>query len=549
VKTIIRIGEVVEGPEAKLAKKFSSFGVRAFVEGFGNIREQCPEAVLIVEEDQNKIPVYITVGPNPPELLGGDRRVWAVFSPPDSQEPLATFAGEDDARKWASSTPWEHDEGFTIRSIDSTDRLNVQASVVVMVRQGGDLLFCRLKKSKLWTFPEARLEVGESVTWAARRACQDTVGIRINDPKIPGLVPYVNTFVEQAAQHFLSCVLVADGFEGTPRIMDPDGIFDACEWYPATDPPRPLFPTVEGIDRILTVARKEDLIDLTKPVADARPAPRIEGGEPAKPRQESPIVKGEIVTEEPAIGRPIPGPEDAQKHIDGLVAAMNRPPPVLITGTPRSGTVYATTVFRSAFAEHDTDVQHEQMGSLVTVSWCHINPGVDKTYWNEAVGRYTGKYSHNFDKWTAIAHQVRHPLKVIASLPTIDFGAHAGWEIAHSALRAHRERYDHLANQDPEWPDDLDSIAAYALFTLRWNRYIEVFTQFRYRVEDLHGGEGSVWPTLLEHLKLPQRPFPEGPFNHNSRPHGEVSWEDIKRGAPDCYEELREMAHEYGYAD
>lgn len=552
MKTIIRIGDVVEGPEAKLAKKFSSFGVRAFVEAFGNIRDQHPEAVLIVEEDQDKRPVYITVGPNPPELLSGDRRVFAVFAPPDSQEPLATFAVEGHARQWAESGPEGCEEGYTIRNVNSTDRLDVQASVVVMVRRENDLLFCRLKKSKLWTFPEARLEVGESVTWAARRAVQDTVGLRITDPKIPGLVPYVNTFLEQAAQHFLSCVLVADAFEGTPKIIDPDGVFDTCEWYPADKPPRPLFPTVEGIDRILTVARKQDLVDLTKPAAAAGPAkPDVDAptAPPDEPKIEASEPSREVVTEQPAIGRPAPKIEDAQKHIDGLVAAMNRPPPVLITGTPRSGTVYATTVFRAAFAEHDTDVQHEQMGSIVTVSWCHINPGIDRTYWNEAVGRYTGKYSYTFDKWTAIAHQVRDPLKVIASMPTIDFGAHSGWELAHNALRSHRERYDHIANQDPEWPANLDSVAAYALFVLRWNRYIEAFTSFRYRVEDLHGGEGSAWPELLDYLKLPQKPFPEGPFTSNTRPHGKLTWEDIKREAPDCYEALRDMAHEYGYLD
>lgn len=549
MKTIIRIGEVIESPEAQLAKKFSSFGVRAFVEGYGTIREDHPEAVLFVEKDQNKTPVYITVGPNPPELLSGDRRVYAVFSPPDSQEPIATFQDEYHARGWAESVPWDHDEGYTIRQIDSTDRLAVQASVMVMVRRGEDLLFCRLKKSKLWTFPEARLEVGESTTSAARRAVKDTVSLRIDEVKIPGLVPYVNTFVEQAAQHFLSCVLVADVFEGTPKLVDPDGIFDAVGWYPAYKPPQPLFHTVKGIDRILSTQRPEHLADLTRP---APPQSHEEPTEPEPsppPRIEASSDTKEVPSENPAISPPVPDAKDMQKHVDGLIAAMNQPPPVLITGTPRSGTVYATTVFRKAFAEHDTDVQHEQMGSIVTVSWCHINPGVDRTYWNEAVGRYTGKYSYACPEWHAIAHQTRNPLKVIASMPTIEFQENNGWELAHNALRAHRERFDHMADQDPEWPKDLTSVEAYALFVLRWNRYIESFTDFRYRVEDLHGGEGSVWPKLLKHLKLEQRPFPEGPFNRNARPHTALTWDDIKRHAPRYYEPLREMAHEYGYLD
>jgi ADP-ribose pyrophosphatase YjhB (NUDIX family) len=547
VKTIIRIGEVIESPEAKLAKKFSSFGVRAFVEGYGNIRADHPEAVLFVEEDQNRIPVYITVGPNPPELLAGDRRVYAVFSPPDSQEPLATFVNEDLAREWAESTPEHNPEGFVIRPIDSTDRLGVQANVIVMVRRGPDLLFCRLKKSKLWTFPEARLEVSESTTWAARRAVKDTVGITIDEVKIPGLVPYVNTFVETAAQHFLSVVLVADTFEGEPRIMDPDGIFDACEWHPATDPPAPLFHTVQGIDRILSAQRPEDLADLTRPASSEKPIPKPKIGVLEPKASERVTSPNEVTIEDPAVGRKPLAAEDVQKHIDGLVAAMNRPPPVLITGTPRAGTVYATSVFRAAFAEHDTDVGHEEMGAIATVSWCHINPGLDRTYWNEAVGRYTGNYSQACPEWHAIAHQTRNPLKVIASMPTIPFHENGGWELAHGALRAHRERYDHLADQDPDWPDDLTSVEAYALFVLRWNKYIEAFTDFRYRVEDLHDGEGSVWPQLLEHLKLPQKPFPGGPFTSNAREHDDLTWNDLKRLAPSCYEPLRELATQYGY--
>jgi len=248
MKTIIRIGDVIDTPEALAAHKISAFGARAFVNGFATLREDHPEALLIVDEDENKHPVYITVGSNPPELLAGDRSVFAVFSPPDAQEPIATFHDPDQANSWASSLP----DPFVVRQIDSTDRLGVQASVAVILRREDQVLYCKLQSNNLWTLPEGTIEVGESVEAAGKRAVKKLLGIDIDALRIPSNVPYVNTFVERAAQHFLTCVLVGDcaGSE-TVKPCDPDGIVKSCDWFPVAVPPAPLFPTVQGIIRIL----------------------------------------------------------------------------------------------------------------------------------------------------------------------------------------------------------------------------------------------------------------------------------------------------------
>jgi hypothetical protein len=152
-------------------------------------------------------------------------------------------------------------------------------------------------------------------------------------------------------------------------------------------------------------------------------------------------------------------------------------------------------------------------------------------------------------KWLDIVHQVRHPLKVVASMPTIAeaFTKNGGWEAAQSALVAQQKRIIGYEGDTVEWPEDLSSVAAYAAFVWRWNRYVETVATFRYRVEDLHDGEGSVWPVLLDHLGLDPVPFPKGPFFRDPRPHGVLTWEDLLALAPEYYEPLREMAVEYGY--
>lgn len=517
MKTIIRIGNVFDTPEAIASKKFSSFGIKTLVEGYAPLRKDLPEAVLLVSYDEERRPVYITLGPNPPELLAGDRKVHAVFSPPDSQEPLSTFRVEESAKAWAESSTDKRD-GYVIREIDSTDRLGVQPSVAVMIRRGDDILFCRLARSKAWTFPEGRLEVGESIESAARRAVRSLVGLELDRFYI-GAVPYVNVFIEPAAQHFLVCVLVADLAEGaSPAVVDPHGIIDHCEWYPATNPPMPLFHTVQGLIRLLDAKKPE-------------PTPSI---------AVTPTIETEITNRTDA--------DLIEKAKQYVKDALSEQLPFLITGTPRSGTQYATEVFKRAFAKHDTDVCHEAVGSLATVSWCHVNPAVSRKYWSQAAGDRTGQYVYDCLVWSAVVHQTRHPLKVIASMPTIPFAENGGWDSVRSALDADRQRFPSYIGEIG-WPDDLTSLEAWASFVWRWNRYVEGFASFRYRVEDLHGGEGSVWPRLIKHLGLDPVPFPEGPFYRDPRPHEVVTWDDIKAQAPDYYEALREMAVEYGYDD
>jgi hypothetical protein len=360
------------------------------------------------------------------------------------------------------------------------------------------------------------------------------VGLELGPLFIPGNVPYINTFIEPAAQHFLTCILVGDYVEGTPAVADPLGVIDNCEWYPATDPPMPLFHTVQGLVSLLEGP--------TKPVYVGAPNGTIEMFDRVVGHRDSAVGPVEEADPEKSVA------ERAREYVED---ALKSRPPFLITGVPRSGTQYTTDVLKKALDALDTEVCHETVGSIATVSWAHINPSVLRRYWNQKAGDRTGQYVYDFPKWSAIVHQVRHPLKVIASMPTIreTWEKNGGWEGVQAALVAERKRTIGYAGDTVEWPDDLSSMAAYAAFVWRWNRYIETTATFRYRVEDLHDGKGSVWPELLAHLGLDPVPFPKGPFHRDSRPHEIVTWEDVLAHAPDYYEPLREMAVEYGYDD
>ncbi len=109
------------------------------------------------------------------------------------------------------------------------------------------MLYARLPTGQ-WTFPEGRILLGESAHAGAVRAAEG-VGLSIEATKIPARVPYTNTYFRQANQHFLTLVLYA----GLPDGQTPEPVSDdyaEVGWFPAAEPPSPLFPLMDGIMRI-----------------------------------------------------------------------------------------------------------------------------------------------------------------------------------------------------------------------------------------------------------------------------------------------------------
>lgn len=253
MKTIIRIGRALDTPEALGKEGFSAFPVQMLAEVFAKARDEFSEGLLIVHTASDKLPVYLAMSNWPPEILPGDRPVYAVFWPPEAQEPIATFGEEQEAIAWAKEN---RPDDCRIRAIDSTDSLTVQASVAVIVRDGPNVLLCRLKKNKEWMLPEGRIGLGEAVDAAARRALKNIAGITIGPTRIPAPVPYVNTFIRTASQHILTLVLDAEIADGVPALREDDTVYDKLEWHPADNPPRPWFATMKAIVKMMDEGRE-----------------------------------------------------------------------------------------------------------------------------------------------------------------------------------------------------------------------------------------------------------------------------------------------------
>lgn len=243
MKTILRIGELGESPAPMATALLARAAAKMPLE----------EAAMVVEKLDDGREIYITIGSRPPELLAGDRMVHAVFSPLESQEPVATFFEEESAKKWAQDLV----EPARIKKIESTDHVGIRPCVAVVLRRrsGTEALYCRLRRSKEWTIPESRLQVGETALSAAQRAVFP-FGFELGTVQIPTRVPYVNAYVPDVG-HFLVLVLVADiAAPGTPesRVVvpfDKHPLFDAIQWAPAATPPDPKFATIKVIQKSL----------------------------------------------------------------------------------------------------------------------------------------------------------------------------------------------------------------------------------------------------------------------------------------------------------
>jgi hypothetical protein len=188
--------------------------------------------------------------------------------------------------------------------------------------------------------------------------------------------------------------------------------------------------------------------------------------------------------------------------------------PFLITGFPRSGTYYTTTVFKSL----GYDVLHEREGLDGVVSYKHINTYLDAMACCKIV------------KYSPIIHQVRDPLKVLNTVKKISF---AGW----------KNIYRNIHSYVPQ-----DLIERSLVGWLHFNRFIERHAIYRFKIEDL----GSTYPELFDVLGLPiPSRLPAISKEINTRKdteyYEEVSLESLKETYPELMGEVLDLANKYGY--
>lgn len=175
---------------------------------------------------------------------------------------------------------------------------------------------------------------------------------------------------------------------------------------------------------------------------------------------------------------------------------------LLVTGCPRSGTQYTAECLRHAGLR----VKHEVLDADGTVDW---------------------RLAPEAANWPVVVHQVRHPLKTIASFTTM---MPTSWRRLATGAGV-RLTGDKLRDGMRIW--------------VGWNRLLE--GHWRVRVEDIT--PEKAWPDLCERAGLPRHTTqPAVSTRRNARPHDDVSWDDLYAADPVAARAVREMATRYNYA-
>ena len=183
----------------------------------------------------------------------------------------------------------------------------------------------------------------------------------------------------------------------------------------------------------------------------------------------------------------------------------------LITGCGRSGTKYTSAVLKAC----GLDVELERCG----------NDGAVSGFWAIDAPEYP--HFHQLGKrpvFDVILHQVRHPLNAISSMITA-LPKSWNWVCKFTDLERVKNKVEQAAN-----------------YWLYWNKLCEHIADYTYSVESIE----THWGTISGLLGI-DCAFPDGiPTNINSRPHNNLTWDDI-RVSTQNWERIMELAIKYGY--
>lgn len=201
-----------------------------------------------------------------------------------------------------------------------------------------------------------------------------------------------------------------------------------------------------------------------------------------------------------------------------LMTSFNKKQKVLITGTGRSGTHYTARLLQTL----GLDVPHEQIGEHGTASWKHIRSGVF-----EVIGKNRTQHidSHGFDQ---IIHQVRHPLKVIASMQTFSLSS---WSYMAKFI-----------DIDTEASPLMRGMQAW----LRWNEMIEHEADWRFQIEQIN----NAFPRICEAFNIEPAEIPhlsEKQRDSRKNRYKPLSWANLENIDQGLTKLIMEKTSVYGY--
>jgi hypothetical protein len=190
---------------------------------------------------------------------------------------------------------------------------------------------------------------------------------------------------------------------------------------------------------------------------------------------------------------------------------------LLIVGCPRSGTIFAATVLRRCGG---LDIGHEKIRSQGVVSWL-FSANSAKPAWGPLPTKY--QFKHVF-------HQVRHPLKCIATM--------------HLVLP---EAWEYICREAPEIKVDDPLLVRTAKMWVYWNLKAEKRAEMTYRVESME----SILPEMGKRLGIALDLAVLKKIStttHSRNSNFVVSWSDLAQALePSFYKQLVLLAERYGY--
>lgn len=184
---------------------------------------------------------------------------------------------------------------------------------------------------------------------------------------------------------------------------------------------------------------------------------------------------------------------------------------ILILGHPRSGTLYTTVVLRTLGLQ----VEHERQGKE---------------------GSVTGQFWYGdwkLENYDIILHQVRNPLKVIASCTKM--------RIRNPKVITHLAE---ISGTKMTQQQAKNKVLRYMVTWLGFVKWVDSICAWRYRVEDMP----NVFPKICEEFGLStDTPLPAIPDNVNHLEHRTLTYSDLRKLDKDLAEQIYAKACKYGY--